>query len=85
LDFLANNEAKLTGTGNFNLKTIADIGAILGLPDHFKECPIRSEREWPYLEYLDVLSQIMKLTIKRNHYRRLTKNGKDYLKKPPQE
>ncbi len=85
LRFLENNEAKLTTTGNFNLKTIAEIGIIIELPEHFKEYPIKSEYEWGYLEYLDVLGQLMKLTANRKHYRRLTKSGKEYLAKLPQE
>lgn len=85
LRFIEGNDAKLTSTGNFNLKTIATIGEILELPEHFKEHPIKSEFEWRELDYLDVLSQITKLAVNRNHFRRLTKHGQDFLKLQPQE
>lgn len=86
LGFLKENRAKLTQTKKISLKVMDQIAQFIPKPAHFtEEWPLRTESEWWYLELIDILAEIMKLTANRKGHRILTKIGASYLQAPLEE
>jgi hypothetical protein len=46
---------------------------------------LHGEYEWPYLEQIEVLAQLLKLICNRKNERRLTRLGREYLALPTQK
>lgn len=86
LGLLKENRAKLTQTKKLSLKVMDQIAQFIPKPAHFtEEGPLRTESEWWYLELIDILAEIMKLTANRKGYRLLAKKGRTYLQAPIEE
>lgn len=86
LGFLKENRAKLTQTKKLSLKVMDRIAQFIPKPAHFtEEWPLRTESEWWYLELIDILAEIMKLTANRKGHRLLAKKGRTYLQAPVEE
>lgn len=81
LQLVLNKEVSLTKTKALNRVTLKKIAQFIPLASDAFE--VRLEREWPYVELIDTLCDLAKLTQNRKDKKTLLKRGKDFLNDPP--
>lgn len=81
INYVKDNRPALTQTGNLKLSVIEDLKNYISFPKSYLEYgwKIKSQMDWPYLDYIDVLARFSNILRKYKNKLIITKTGMEFL------